>query len=82
MGESIVQVETKLFVSGLSSGGADACQGDSGGPLVSKGVDSGYSLIGVVSFGEGCALANKYGVYTEVSYFLSWIAQEYDLSGP
>ena len=39
---------------GLAAGGKDACQGDSGGPLVTKatGVDTGYSLIGVVSFGS------------------------------
>ena len=54
---------------GLQAGGKDACQGDSGGPLVTKatGVDSGYSLIGVVSFGDGCAGPDKYGVYAEVS---------------
>ena len=33
--------------------GIDACHGDGGGPLVTKatGVDTGYSLIGVVSWG-------------------------------
>ena len=71
-----------LITAGLQQGGKDACQGDSGGPLVTKatGVDAGYSLIGVVSWGNGCASPNFYGVYTEVSYYLSWIAQQYGLT--
>ena len=66
----------------MSAGGVGTCQGDSGGPLVSKatGVDTGYSLIGVVSSGLGCALPNFYGVYTEVSYYLDWIAEQYGLT--
>ena len=44
------------------------------------GVDTGYSLIGVVSHGIGCGLPNFYGVYTEVSYYLSWIAEKYGLT--
>jgi len=47
---------------------ADACQGDSGGPLVRKVDGIGYSLIGVTSWGYGCA--TSYGVYTQVSFHL------------
>jgi len=75
---------TTMICAGLQAGGKDACQGDSGGPLVTKadGVDQGYSLIGVVSFGEGCAAPNKYGVYAEFSNYLTWVAQTFGLTPP
>ncbi|KDM91916.1 S1 family serine peptidase [Photobacterium galatheae] len=56
----------------------DSCFGDSGGPLVwrdpqaSSDPDFGLRLVGLVSFGEGCA-GNLPGVYTQVSTYLSWI---------
>lgn len=75
-------VSDQMICAGLAAGGKDACQGDSGGPLVTKatGVDSGYSLIGVVSFGNGCAAANFYGVYAEFSNYMEWVAQQFGLS--
>ncbi|WP_405882979.1 serine protease [Streptomyces sp. NBC_01136] len=51
-----------MLCSGETAGGRDACQGDSGGPLVAKG-----RLIGLVSWGNGCAQAGSPGVYARVS---------------
>lgn len=50
----------------------DACQGDSGGPLLY--VDNGTTfLVGLVSWGDGCALYGYPGVYTNVNYYREWI---------
>ncbi|GFS82775.1 prothrombin [Nephila pilipes] len=50
----------------------DACQGDSGGPFLMSSRNRWY-LIGIVSWGEGCGKANKYGFYTRIPNYLSWI---------
>ncbi|XP_065204628.1 venom protease-like isoform X2 [Planococcus citri] len=50
----------------------DSCQGDSGGPLVLS-VSASYYLIGIVSYGIGCASPFYPGIYTKVAYFLDWI---------
>jgi len=54
------------------SDGKDSCQGDSGGPLVVYYMDE-WILVGIVSWGEGCADPGYYGVYTRVSKFSNFI---------
>ncbi|EPQ05368.1 Serine protease hepsin [Myotis brandtii] len=72
------QIKPKMFCAGYHEGGIDACQGDSGGPFVCEDSISRtprWRLCGIVSWGTGCALAQKPGVYTKVSDFREWIFQ-------
>ena len=65
---------SNMLAAGLAVGGKDACQGDSGGPLVVPNSDNtAVILAGVVSFGDGCARPNKYGIYAKVSEYAEWI---------
>eukprot|EP00158_Paraphelidium_tribonemae_P007338 Partr_v1_DN28204_c1_g1_i1_m76265 putative protease len=60
--------------------GKDACQGDSGGPLIAVDKSTGDSvLVGIVSWGKGCARAGFPGVYTRVSSFMQWINEQIEL---
>merc|ERR1712142_461429 len=49
----------------------DACQGDSGG-LLTVAENGKYVLVGVVSYGSGCATEQP-GVYARVQGFLPWM---------
>ncbi|ASA55507.1 S1 family peptidase [Vibrio gazogenes] len=70
-------VGNDAICAGFQTGGKDSCQGDSGGPLIYN--DGGTNKqIGIVSWGNGCAQPNAYGVYANVGYFKNnhWITQK------
>lgn len=66
------QVQDTEICAGYSEGGRDSCQGDSGGPLTVF-YNGQENQVGVVSWGEGCAVPNKYGVYARVAALKSWV---------
>ncbi|XP_073502342.1 transmembrane protease serine 9-like [Phyllobates terribilis] len=68
-------VKKDMICAGYPEGKKDGCQGDSGGPLVCKNGES-WILVGIVSWGIGCARPGNPGVYTKVSNFSSWIQNE------
>ena len=62
--------------------GTDSCQGDSGGPLVSQSSShAGYSLVGITSWGYGCAEPGTYGVYARVDNYMDWVARQFGFTG-
>ncbi|KAJ8736116.1 hypothetical protein PYW08_006772 [Mythimna loreyi] len=63
-----IAITDNMLCSGWPTGGRDQCQGDSGGPLYHNG-----NVVGVCSFGIGCAQAQFPGVNARVSRYASWI---------
>ena len=64
-------IDSKMICAGGQ--GNDSCQGDSGGPLVGNYSGILY-LVGIVSWGEGCAQSSYPGVYTRVSSYTDWVS--------
>ncbi|XP_021250640.1 coagulation factor IX-like [Numida meleagris] len=67
-------ITDNMFCAGYGTEAADACKGDSGGPFAAS-YQNTWFLLGIVSWGDGCAERGKYGVYTRVSNYIPWIKE-------
>lgn len=65
-------ITDRMMCAGVTGGGKDACQGDSGGPLVTT---ADKVLVGIVSWGYGCARPAYPGVYSSVAGLRDYIVE-------
>lgn len=69
------KIKDSEFCAGYVRGGQDTCQGDSGGPVFTTEFGPA-GLIGIISWGNGCAQKNKPGVYASIAHNMEWIRQQ------
>ena len=67
------EITARMICAGFKNGGKDSCDGDSGGPMIVKdSLGRWRAQAGIVSWGDGCAQPNLYGVYSRVAVLSSW----------
>lgn len=71
-GDRFVLDRSEICAGGVE--GKDACTGDGGSPLVCQGASGRWTVVGLVTWGVGCA-SHIPGVYARVSEFSRWIDQ-------
>ncbi|CAG7723785.1 unnamed protein product [Allacma fusca] len=74
------EITSNMMCAGYVEGKLDACQGDSGGPLNWERDDDTSKegvkyVIGIVSWGQGCARPKYPGIYTRITKYLDWIRE-------
>ncbi|XP_077165509.1 coagulation factor IX [Paroedura picta] len=67
-----VTIVPSMFCAGHPHEAKDTCQGDSGGPHATE-MEGTWFLTGITSWGERCAMKDKYGIYTRVARYVKWI---------
>ena len=66
-------IRSSHVCAGYPSGGVGPCNGDSGGGLVHGGSDGTNTVIGIISWSQGCG--KYHGVYTNVQKHRSWLLE-------
>ena len=77
-GKMTPEMTEDMICAGVKEGGRGSCYGDSGGPLVAPDPHhyNSLTLIGLVSWGYGCAEADSLDIYAEVSHFVPWLYEQ------
>ncbi|NXU97414.1 ACRO protein, partial [Cettia cetti] len=76
-------VHPQDLCAGYLRGGFDTYQGDIGGPLVCKdSFNDFFWLVGLASWGKGCAGDKRPGVFTSTQHFHAWIQHQMGLVPP
>ena len=70
-----IDITENMVCAGFKQGGKDSCQGDSGGPLLYQ-LDGTWQQVGIVSFGQDCALPDFPGVYARVEKYNDWVNKQ------